>query len=244
MSHSNDQLRQLERFRSGPDFFSRKNKVFRSSQSGRPVVVKVFGVGRREIASKEFSVLQRCSGAGLSTPSPIGLISDSIVMEYLEGVTVAALLDTDASSAKSSSVAGFDRIELSRSLGEWIAGFHGLFDFKLSRGDANMRNSIVVGGTVYGIDFEECLETDVLIDLGQMCSSVLSMHPMFTEEKFEFVRAMSERYFQSTGQDRRQDLPSSTARALRHYARFRTDGDEMSSWADRIEDRGLEPVRD
>ncbi|MCJ7489334.1 MAG: hypothetical protein MUO87_04215, partial [Thermoplasmata archaeon] len=82
-------------------------------------------------------------------------------------------------------------------------------------------------------------EEDVIRDLGEMCSSILSMHPMFTVDKFAFCRRLSERYFALTGAERDSDLSTATAKALRHYASFRIDGEELVARAAVIEIDGL-----
>ena len=92
---------------------------------------------------------------------------------------------------------------------------------------------------MYGIDFEESTECDVLIDLGQMCSSLLSMRPMFTRTKFALADKLSGHYFEATGTDRVEDLSAKISEALRYYAKFRNDRDELLAWAEKIDRDGL-----
>jgi tRNA A-37 threonylcarbamoyl transferase component Bud32 len=242
MDSLDSKLIRLRRSRLGPYYFSRKNKVFRSWLGDRVVVVKEFGEARAESASSEFSILERCIGAGVPVPSPIELLSHAIVMEHIDGPTVSAMIDSAEDAKGATASVGIEKChQVADALGNWLAGFHRMSDSRLARGDANMRNFILAGPVLYGVDFEESSECDVLVDLGQMCSSILSMRPMFVREKFELVRRMSSRYFQATGLDRSDDLPRATAEALRFYAQFRDDREKMLSWAERIESRGLEP---
>ena len=163
-----------------------------------------------------------------------------MVLEYVEGGTVAELLDsiwlreTPPSADELVMLA-----DVASSLGEWLAGFHSLFEYRIVRGDANMRNFIMRGRSVVGIDFEESKESDVIDDLGQMCSSVLSMNPMFTAEKLDFCRKMFDTYFGLVGTGRSSALNSAVARALRYYAAFRDDGHKMIGFASSIEESGL-----
>jgi hypothetical protein len=130
-------------------------------------------------------------------------------------------------------------LDIADGLGEWLARYHALFEFRLTRGDAIMKNFLVSGGRIVGVDFEEASEEDVIRDLGEMCSSILSMHPMFTVDKFAFCRRLSKRYFALTRTERDADLSTATAKALRHYASFRVDGGELAARAAVIESDGL-----
>jgi tRNA A-37 threonylcarbamoyl transferase component Bud32 len=242
MRDSREELRELRRSRLGQDYPSRKNKVFKSELEGELVVVKIFPVDRYEAASAEFTILERCSKAGLAVPSPIRLLQGAIVIEHIEGTTVADALDSIDAEIGLGAPDGMERAgPIMRSLGCWLASFHELHGFRVARGDSIMRNFILVDHALYGIDFEEASECDVLLDLGQMCSSLLSMRPMFTKEKFELVHILSNHYFEAAGTSRLDDLPGKISEALRFYARFRRDGGSLLTWADRIEHSGLAP---
>ncbi len=222
----------------GTEFESRKNRVFRAADEGRTVVVKEFSDS--ETASKEFSILTRCSAGSLPVPRPMSAHACAIIMECLPGVTVAETLDSvwlDEGPISADEEA--ELRDIADGLGEWLARYHALFEFGLTRGDAIMKNFLVSGGRIVGLDFEEASEEDVIRDLGEMCSSVLSMHPMFTADKLAFCRRLTERYFALTGTERYADLSVATASALRHYASFRTDGGEMVARAAVIESAGL-----
>lgn len=170
----------------------------------------------------------------------MAVIGSALVLEYVEGGTVAELMDSLWLRKTSPSADELVMLaDVASSLGEWLAGFHSLFEFRVVRGDANMRNFIMRGRSVVGIDFEESKEFDIIDDLGQMCSSVLSMNPMFTTEKLDFCRKMSDTYFGLVGTDRSNALNSAVARALRYYAAFRDDGHRMIGFASSIEKSGF-----
>ena len=240
MKDADDELSKLERSRQGPDYPSRKNSVFRSESDGIQVVVKVFSGGRHASAASEFQILDRCKAAGIAVPSPLILLDNAIVMEFLEGSTVASRLDAIEAESGLETPDGMAEAEsIMQSLGSWLARFHRLHDFRITRGDSIMRNFMLVGSEVYGIDFEESTECDVLIDLGQMCSSLLSMRPMFTRTKLALAEMLSGHYFEAAGTARQADLPAKISEALRYYAKFRSDGDELLAWAEKIERDGL-----
>ncbi|HUV61203.1 MAG TPA: phosphotransferase [Thermoplasmata archaeon] len=231
----------LEELRSnmlGTEFESRKNKVFRTTDQGGTVVVKEFSDS--EAASKEFSILTRCSARSLPVPRPLSIHTRAIIMECLPGGTVAEALDSVWLNERPISADEEATLRnIADGLGEWLASYHALFEFGLTRGDAIMKNFLVSGNRIVGIDFEEASEEDVIRDLGEMCSSIISMHPMFTVDKFAFCRRLSERYFVLTGAERDADLSTATAKALRHYASFRIDGGELAARAAVIESDGL-----
>ena len=231
----------LEELRSnmlGTEFESRKNRVFRATDQGKTVVVKEFSDS--EAASKEFSILTRCYASSLPVPRPISIHTRAVVMECLFGETVAKALDSAwLRNGPTSADEGTKLLNIADGLGEWLAGYHALFEFGLTRGDAIMKNFLVSDGRIVGIDFEEASEEDVIRDLGEMCSSILSMHPMFTGDKLALCRRFSERYFELTGAERTADLSAATAKALRHYANYRTDGGELAARAAVIESDGL-----
>jgi tRNA A-37 threonylcarbamoyl transferase component Bud32 len=231
----------LEELRSnmlGTEFESRKNRVFRATDQGTTVVVKEFSDS--ETASKEFSILTRCYARSLPVPRPVSIHTRAIVMECLPGGTVVEALDSAWLSEGPISADEEAKLrDIADGLGEWLARYHALFEFGLTRGDAIMKNFLVSGGRIVGVDFEEASEEDVIRDLGEMCSSILSMHPMFTVDKFAFCRRLSKRYFALTRTERDADLSTATAKALRHYASFRVDGGELAARAAVIESDGL-----
>lgn len=233
-------LRELEMTRAGEKFFSRKNSVFKSVLSGKAVVVKVFAEGATDIAQKEYSLLEKCQERSIPAPIPLELGEDVIVMEYVEGPTLSEFLDSAWSKGGEERSAGRSNLDsTAASLGKWFADFHSAFDHQLCRGDANMRNFLIGLRGVTGIDFEESGGCEVIDDIGQACSSILSMHPMFTREKAEFCRNVAETYFSAAGVKKVADLNEATARALEHYASFRPDGELMVRKAVEIRSTGI-----
>ena len=230
----------LEKGRIGDSFFSRKNSVFRSHCEGRDVVVKVYADNRGDSALKEYSVLETCRKKDVAAPIPLRFEDTAIMMEYVEGLTLGEFLDTVWHEGNGSRNTHRNSVEdIAVSLGDWLAGFHAAFSGSLSRGDANIRNFIIGRKGVVGIDFEESGESEVIDDLGQACSSILSMHPKFSQEKADFCRCMVKAYSSKAREVESIHLSDAIARALEYYAEFRSDGDELIRKAAEIRRNGL-----
>ncbi len=225
-------VRELINKRVREPFFSRKNTVFLSVLDGRFVVVKMFADGGSGLAASEEAIIERCIEKGVSVPGLVGRSGDVLVLEFVEGETLADTLDGIWLVEQSSEEEG-------SSLGAWLAAFHAAFDNTTRRGDAITRNFIMGPKGITGIDFEESSDSDVVDDLGEICSSVMSMHPMFTDEKIRFCRAVADYYFTATGEGRSKDVGQATSRALRRYAPYREDGDLLRQKADEIDKKGL-----
>jgi len=226
-------------------FFSRKNTVFQSVLDDKPVVVKVFAEDATSRALKERTVLETCVEKEVSVPGVIAHRDNVLVMEFVEGETLSDALDDIWLTESLSGEEGRSRLDsIAKSLGVWLASFHDALDYNMRRGDAITRNFILSQKGVTGIDFEESSETDVIDDVGEICSSILSMHPMFTVEKTRFCKEIANSYFVVSGSQRMKDLESAVSKALRRYAPFREDGGSMIQMADDIDRKGLWSVDD
>ena len=219
----------------GKRFSSRKNKVFKISYEGNICVAKVFNRSWVERARTEFEILEICQNKGVLAPTPIKLLDDAIIMSYISGDN---LLDTFNIIERKDGVSNHE-INISYLLNlkaKWLAEFHRATDYEIIRGDTIMRNFIVAGDRLFGIDFEESISSDPLIDIGQACAFILSLDPVFTNKRFEAARFFSEKYWFYTRSDRSDELPPLISSALRDIARFRDEPDILKSWADKIED--------
>jgi tRNA A-37 threonylcarbamoyl transferase component Bud32 len=239
-AHESDAVQEIERSIVGGRFQSRKNRVFKTKYAGEVCVAKIFSEELRGRERSEFSILKICSKNGVRVPKPIKLLDGAILMELIDGANVADLFDSYWSIDPSG---GSVRRELSMLLGavaEWLSQFHSASNFKLARGDAILRNFVLKGGEVWGMDFEEAQVGDPLADVGQTCSNILGLEPKFVPLKFELSRDFASAYWKLSGKDRADELPAKVAEALRHYARFRQDGRLLEEWASRIETDGLD----
>ena len=221
-------------------FFSRKNRVVKSIRNGQLVVVKTYTQADVGVIRKEYSILERCHASGVLAPAPIAMEEDAIVMSYVDGRVLSTVLDSCwVHAGPNGSVPEAEPALIAESLGRWLHGFHAAFEFGLRRGDVNMRNFVLGEAGMYGLDFEEASEGDVIEDLGQACATVLSMDPMFTEEKVAFAGRLAGKYFEMTGVERYDDLHEAIVRALRYYASFRGNRAAIEACASRMEREGL-----
>lgn len=219
----------LEKARVGEVFRSRKNRVFKVVLGGEVLVAKVFPPDGIQRALHEHAILVACAERGVRVPRPVKLDGRVLLMEYIAGGTAAELIDSPGSDAE---------LILSESV-KWLSDFHRAHSGRLCRGDCVLHNFLMTPGGVVGIDFEEAHEGDPVEDLGQVIASYLSMRPMFLEGKFAVAGRIASRYAEQSGHDRAEEVPHAVSVALRHYGRFREDGDDLLAWADAIERRGL-----
>ena len=63
------------------------------------------------------------------------------------------------------------------------------------RGDATLRNFLFTD-RIWGVDFEEARKGEPIEDIAQMCASILSTDPMFTEKKIHLCQLFIHTYRQ------------------------------------------------
>lgn len=224
----------LEKGRTGPPFQSKKNRVFLSSVDGHRYAVKVFRGEWQERASVEHGILVDCTARGVKVPEPLALLEGAIVMAPIDGPVAGDVFDSLYASGGGRGI-GSEQERLADMLARWLAHFHMAFGFGLARGDTILRNFIVTGDGVVGLDFEESVPGDTLSDLGQLCASSLITDPVFTPPKVAFARRLAERYWAVSGQRRTDELGGAVSAAIRHYAQFRPNGQLLLAYASRIE---------
>lgn len=232
-------LADLEKGRTGPFFHSKKNRVFRSVVDGESFVVKVYRGEWRERARVEYDVLRDCCERGVLVPVPLALLEGAIVMTPVDGQVAGEVFDRII--VPPSRIGLTSELErLADSLARWLANFHIAFDFGRVRGDTILRNFIVADPGTFGLDFEEAATGDTLLDLGQLCASAMMTDPAFTEQKIAFARHLADRYWACSGQRRAEELTGAVSAAIRHYSQFRSNGQELLSFASRMERGELE----
>lgn len=224
----------LERGRTGPPFQSKKNRVFLSTVGGRRYAVKVFRGEWRERAAVEYGVLADCTARGVKVPEPLALLEGVIVMAAIDGPVAGDVFDALCASGEGRKI-GSEQERLADMLARWLARFHTAFGFGLARGDTILRNFIVTEDDVVGLDFEEAGRGDTLSDLGQMCASALMTDPAFTAPKLAFARRLAGRYWAVSGQRRAGELGGAVSAAIRHYAQFRPNGQQLLAYASKID---------
>lgn len=228
-------LNDLEAHRVGQFFNSKKNRVFRSVIEGRPCVVKVYRGEWKERAPLEFRLLRDCRDKGVPVPEPIALLDGAIVMAPVEGEVAGDAFDRMIATSSTLELTS-EQERLADALARWLAGFHSAFDFRMGRGDTILKNFVCTSEGIVGLDFEEAAPGDPLPDLGQLCASALMADPVFTERKVAFAKHLADRYWTCSGQRRGEELGGAVAYAVRHYAQYRANGQELLAFASKVED--------
>ena len=228
----------LERMMVGEPFRSRKNHVFRIRWEGALKVAKVYAPERIHLAELEFGILSRCAEEEVPAPHPIALGPGAIIMDYVEAENLSDEFDrllTESQASKGKEIHDL----VTDGVAAWLAKFHKRMGGCTTRGDSVLRNFLISGGTICGLDFEESSARDPLDDVAEVAANMLGMSPAFTPERFALVDVLAERYWHHSGTDRSAELPSTIADALDRYAQFRSDGKAMRVWAQKLRVDGL-----
>ena len=145
--------------------YSRKNNVYRQNGSA----VKRFedpGAFQREL-----EMVKKLYSAGISVPKVIDAADNTIVYEWINGVTYHTLTEC------------FER-KHAAALTEWL--WHYYEAAGILRGDVNLRNFIYCDedNKCYSIDFEdECAAGDREEDMGRMIAFAVTYEPPFSTAK-------------------------------------------------------------
>ena len=173
----------LERFK------SRKNGVYRVRVNGETKVLKIFSSS--ESLDREYKMLDLLKDR-LNVPRvhSIDRRRGMLVMEFIEGENLCDLVN----STVEHDIA--DSLRIIEKLARWFSDFHLLLkDKQMVRGDSILRNFILdYKGEIHGVDFEESRRGRVEEDIAEICISVLTTHPEFTEEKFELCKRFLKAY--------------------------------------------------
>lgn len=199
-------------------FKSKKNHVGLITIDQQQYVVKIFSSQLQENMQIEIDVLKKASNT-LNVPRihEVDYENNVIIMSYIEGQNLCDVINDEHRSEN-------EKQKIMRSLAKWFACFHQHFydpenDWVRIRGDANMRN-FILGEAIWGVDFEESKKGDPVRDIAELCASVLSTDPMFTEEKTVLCKEFATTYSRSVDWDL-VDLDSHVSVVLREKRRWR-----------------------
>ncbi|MEM2899192.1 MAG: RIO1 family regulatory kinase/ATPase [Thermoplasmata archaeon] len=201
-------------------FESKKNNVFKILYDGKECVAKVYSEEFITRAENEFLILQECKKRKVSAPEPIELRKGAIIMTFVDGIRAYELLKKEPEKT-------LDQVA------NWLAEFHKSFDWKTCRGDCILKN-FIIGEKTYGIDFEESFSGDPMYDIGQAIAHLLASDNKFSNERFSFARMLAKSYFLYS-EKKPDDISYYIAEGLRHYAKYRQDGEQLRAWASNIE---------
>lgn len=214
---------------------SKRHLVYLIIQNGESRILKWYGAGYAEQMDKEYHVLSEASSA-LEVPKPVYLdrLNYYLIMNHINGKNLCDVVNDEYISLNK-------KIEYINMLSEWLSKFHMFFrrdDGFLLRGDSNLRN-FIVNEKVYGLDFEEARIGEPVEDVAEVCSSILTTDPMFTDEKFNLSFLFVESYTNKV-EWRIKNVNKAVSYALLNRIKWRPyDKDIISTHAKRIMSKGF-----
>lgn len=179
-------------------FRSKKNTVALIEDEENHFVLKWYKKGFQRFFLQECRVLKERNTPFLKP----GLVSMNkkyqfLVLEYIPNVNVCDLINNPTRQIQ-------DKLICITHLASWFYQFHRHYQQQstpLLHGDANLRNFILSQNkNIYGLDFEETHPGKQSEDLANLCASILTTTPEFTEEKKKLQHQFIKTYEQFTNQ--------------------------------------------
>ncbi|MEG1930767.1 MAG: phosphotransferase [Anaerovorax sp.] len=148
-----------------------------------------------EAFEREVSIYKELQGSALLIPHIVAKEGDAqLVLTYIEGQTALEKLEALDTMDPKSGLWQRESAFFIENLCGWIAQFYKImYDRKKVQwilGDIHLRNFIFEkdGGTVYGIDFEECTMGQWESDMARLSVFILTYDPAYTENKVKLCR--------------------------------------------------------
>lgn len=153
---------------------SRRNNVQQIETETGIFVRKAYQ--QREMQILELNVYNMLKNTALAHPQVMQSQDGMLVLSWLPGITLLEELEEQERSR----VIFWD---VWKKLTEWVIQFNEITGFVVT--DPNLRNFIydAENGMLYGLDFEECAEGDVIESIGRLAAFVRLYDPMFTPTK-------------------------------------------------------------
>ena len=142
-------------------FISKRNKVY--VKDG--LVFKEFE--NINVAKFEIEYLIRLKDKGVAVPFVVDTYDNTLVLEYIEGLTIPDFLESSDSYSRSETV--------SKHLADWFSCFYRAVEYETTseiRGDVNGRNFIITDDQVFSVDFEEKIYGRMSTDLGRLLAFI------------------------------------------------------------------------
>ncbi len=143
-------------------------------------------------------MLQEYMILSISMPSvtkPIVLKKDDVhhllILSYIPGVNLCDMINDHSITIE-------EKLRLVKLLARWFVSFHSYAKNHhgcIIRGDSNLRN-FLCNDKIWGVDFEESRSGKPEEDISQLCVSLLTTDPMFTNEKFDLAQLFIKEYEQ------------------------------------------------
>lgn len=207
---------------------SKKNEVFliRGEAADGNTLSVVCKLSRKKDPEREFRMLGFLRSCRVRVPQPLLCLGNLLVVEYIEGMSLADLFSADR---------GPENVRVAEELSRWLAGLHritrrqlvGETDFPVGCGDAgdsllmgdvNLKNFLYAPEGIYGLDFEDYTFGNPLQELGRVAAFILANDPGFQSWKYGLVAALARSYEYGAGFAWRQEFAGFVAQGLKELA--------------------------
>ncbi|MHA1999114.1 MAG: hypothetical protein ACTSU9_13415 [Promethearchaeota archaeon] len=158
-------------------------------------------------------IIEVARSRGIRVPEILLVLDNFLLLSFVEGENLCDLMNNAA-------IEFSRKEELIEKLGAWIAGFHlsmgaaggtggiGQTGTSRCRGDANLRNFLVSGNAIIGVDFEESVPGNSRMDLYEVMDSLLITDPGIYSQaiqsikwKFELCNLFLESYYSAVDRE-------------------------------------------
>lgn len=215
-------------------FKSKKNTVAYVTIDNKPRVLKFFVPGLKENMEKEYQILEK--GKKLNIPNVYKKDDKNnfLTMNYIAGENLCDVINDKKTTFK-------EKKRLMELLAEWFNNFHNHFKIDeefFIRGDSNLRN-FILNDQIWGLDLEETRKGQPTEDIADLCSSILTTDPMFTNEKYSLCKKLITSYVEKApGRVKNIDLEVSYS--ILKKIQYRPDDEEiLRKHAKKIRKHGL-----
>ncbi|HHX24905.1 MAG: hypothetical protein ACOX2A_05300 [Tepidanaerobacteraceae bacterium] len=172
-------------------FQSKKNQVYLinfldSEKQNRKCVLKEY----RSLSGfeKELTILEGLKNLYIRVPKIFNRGCNYILMEYIDGCTLTEFFEKMEKDTLPPEECYVVADELCRWLADFYKGVKVITDKQLIMKDVNLRNFIVSGSYIYGIDFEDVGEGSCEEDVGKICAFLVTYYPEYTEWKLKLSK--------------------------------------------------------
>ncbi len=215
-------------------FKSKKNTVAYVTIKNNPRILKCFVPGLKQNMNKEHQILEK--GKGLNTPNVYKKDEKNniLIMNYISGENLCDIINDKKTSYS-------EKQKLMELLAEWFNDFHNYFKNEeefIIRGDSNLRN-FILNDQIWGVDLEETRKGQPTEDIADMCSSILTTKPMFTNEKYKLCKKLIKSYVEKSP-GRIKNIDSEVSYSILKKIQYRPKEEELlRKHAKRIRKQGL-----
>lgn len=167
-------------------FKSKKNTVSLIHLHGQKYVLKMYSLGMKKNMVNEYCNLKSLDSVNTPTVFEADFQNRYLLMNYIQGENVCGLINDETVSIQ-------EKSRMINLLAKWFYKLHQNEKINsrcLIHGDATLRN-FIFHKTIFGLDFEESHINNPIHDISNLCASILTTEPKFTNEKqqlhYQFV---------------------------------------------------------